>query len=148
MRRCWLVALVVIALPTSGIGAAQQGVLPVPQPSLDDLEPAVAEQIREAQQRMAGTAAKGGSSRELADAYGSLGRVYHAYEFLDSAEPAYLNARRLASGNSEWPHLLGVLYQQTGRLEEAAEALSAARRLQPKDYAAAIALGDVYMSLN
>ena len=148
MRRYWPVVLVLVALLRPGIGAAQQTVLPVPPPRLDDLEPAVAEQIRDAQQRTVGIVAKGGASRELADAYGSLGRVYHAYEFLDSAEPAYLNARRLASGNSEWPHLLGVLYQQTGRLDEAAEAFSAARRLQPRDYAAAMALGDVYMSLN
>ena len=124
MRRYWLVALVFVALLRPGIGAAQQTVRPVPPPRLDDLEPAVAEQIRDAQQRTAGIVAKGGAARELADAYGSLGRVYHAYEFLDSAEPAYLNARRLASGNSEWPHLLGVLYQQTGRLDEAAEAFA------------------------
>ena len=148
MPRSWPLALALLTLLVPGIGAAQQNVLPIPQPPLDDLEPAVAGQIRDAQQRTAGIIAKGGSSRELADAYGSLARVYHAYEFLDSAEPAYVNARRLASGHSEWPHLLGVLYQQTGRLEQAAEALSAARRLQPRDYAAAVALGDIYMSLN
>jgi len=148
MARRWPLALALFTLLVPGIGTAQQNVLSVPQPRLDDLEPAVAEQIRDAQQRTAGIVAKGGSSRELADAYGSLARVYHAYEFLDSAEPAYVNARRLASGNSEWPHLLGVLYQQTGRLEESAEAFTAARRLQPRDHAAAVYLGDIYLSLN
>jgi tetratricopeptide (TPR) repeat protein len=148
MPRCWPLPLVLFALLVPGIGSAQQNVLPVPQPRLDDLEPAVAEQIRATQQRAAGIIAKGSAAGDLADAYGSLGRVYHAYEFLDSAEPAYVNARRLASGNSEWPHLLGVLYQQTGRLEEAAEALTAARRLQPRDHAAAVYLGDIYLSLN
>ncbi len=149
MSRCRLLALALSALLlVAGLGAAQQTALPIPQPRLDDLEPAVAQQIRDEQQRTAAIAAKDGSSRELADAYGSLARVYHAYEFLDSAEPAYLNARRLASGNSEWPHLLGVLYQQTGRLDEAAEAFAAARRLQPRDRVSAIYLGDVYMSLN
>jgi tetratricopeptide (TPR) repeat protein len=147
MPRLWL-ALALLTLLVPGIGTAQENVLPVPQPRLDDLEPAVAEQIRNAQQRTTGIVAKGGSSRELADAYGSLARVYHAYEFLDSAEPAYVNARRLASGNSEWPHLLGVLYQQTGRLEESAEAFTAARRLQPRDHAAAVYLGDIYLNLN
>jgi tetratricopeptide (TPR) repeat protein len=142
------IACVVVLTLACGTAAAQPNVLAVPQPRLDELEPAVAEQIRDAQQRVAGVLAKGGSSRDAADAYGALARVYHAYEFLDSAEPAYVNARRLASGNSEWPHLLGVLYQQTGRLEEAAEALSAARRLQPRDHAAAVYLGDIYMSLN
>jgi tetratricopeptide (TPR) repeat protein len=148
MPRRWPLVLALLALLVPGIGTAQQNVLPVPQPRLDDLEPAVAEQIRDAQQHTDGIVAKGGSSRELADAYGSLARVYHAYEFLDSAEPAYVNARRLASGNSEWPHLLGVLYQQTGRLEESAEAFTAARRLQPRDHAAAVYLGDIYLSLN
>ncbi|HKH74268.1 MAG TPA: tetratricopeptide repeat protein [Vicinamibacterales bacterium] len=148
MPRCWPLPLVLVAVLVPGIGSAQQNVLPVPQPRLDDLEPAVAEQIRATQQRAAGIIAKGSAARDLADAYGSLGRVYHAYEFLDSAEPAYVNARRLASGNSEWPHLLGVLYQQIGRLEEAAEALTAARRLQPRDHAAAVYLGDIFLSLN
>ena len=145
----WPLALALITLLlVPGTGAAQQELLAVPQPRLDDLEPAVAGQIREAQQRTAGIVAKDNSSRELAEAYGSLARVYHAYEFLESAEPAYVNARRLAPGNSEWPHLLGILYQQTGRLEDAAEAFAAARRLQPRDYAASVALGDIYLSLN
>jgi tetratricopeptide (TPR) repeat protein len=149
MPRRWSLALALSALLlVAGGHAAQQDALPIPQPRLDDLEPAVAEQIRAEQQRLAAVVAKGGSSRALADAYGSLARIYHAYELLDAAEPAYLNARRLASGNSEWPHLLGVLYQQTGRLDEAAEALESARRLQPRDHAAAIHLGDIYMSLN
>jgi tetratricopeptide (TPR) repeat protein len=129
------------------LAPARQNLLPVPLPRLDNLEGAVADQIGDAQQRTR-SAVAAPSSRDLADAYGSLARVYHAYEFFDSAEPAYENARRLAPGNSEWPHLLGVLYKQTGRLEDAAEALSAARRLQPRDHAAAIHLGDVYMSLN
>ncbi len=148
MTRYWPLALALITLLVPGSGAAQPNLLPIPQPRLEDLEPAVAGQIRDVQQQTAVVVSKSGSSRELADAYGSLARVYHAYEFLDSAEPAYLNARRLASGNSEWPHLLGVLYQQTGRLEEAVEALATARRLQPRDHAAAIYLGDIYLSLN
>src|SRR5262245_47696060 len=140
-----LVGLVVCVPQMAG---AQPPLLPVPMPRLEDLETAVADQIRDAHRQALEVIEKNWPSKEAADAYGSLARVYHAYELFDSAEPAYVNARRLASGNSEWPHLLGVLYQQTGRLEEAAEALSAARRLQPKDYAAAIALGDIYMSLN
>lgn len=149
MPRVWTLILVLAGLVlVPGRASAQQNLLPVPQPRLEDLEPAVADQIRDAQQKTSAVAAKSASSRELADAYGALARVYHAYEFLDSAEPAYVNARRLAPGNSEWPHLLGVVYQQTGRLEEAAEALAAARRLQPRDHAAAVYLGGIYLSLN
>ena len=117
-----LVCLGVLPVPCHAqeIPPARAGLVAVPMPRLDDLEAAVAAQIRDARQLAVAAIASTSSSRELATAYGSLARVYHAYEFLDSAEPAYLNARRLASGNHEWPHLLGVLYKQTGRLDDAA----------------------------
>ena len=140
-----ILAVLVVCVPR--IAGTQPPLLPVPMPRLDDLEPLVADQIRETQRQLE-AAAKTGGSREAADAYGSLARVYHAYEFFDSAEPAYVNAGRLAPGNSEWFHLLGALYQQTGRLEDAARAFTTARRLQPRDHAAAIHLGDIYISLN
>jgi tetratricopeptide (TPR) repeat protein len=141
-----ILAVLVVCVPQ--IAGTQPPLLPVPMPRLDDLETLVTDQIRDAQRTALEAVAKNRASRDAADAYGSLGRTYHAYEFFDSAEPAYLNASRLASGNSEWFHLLGVLYKQTGRLEEAAQALATARRLQPRDHAVAIHLGDVYTTLN
>jgi tetratricopeptide (TPR) repeat protein len=47
-----------------------------------------------------------------------------------------------------WPHLLGYLYQQTGRLEDAADRFEQVVRLYPDDHAAAIRLGQVYLGLN
>ena len=47
-----------------------------------------------------------------------------------------------------WLHLLGYLYQQTGRLDEAADRFEQALRVQPDDRAAAVRLGQVYLSLN
>ena len=47
-----------------------------------------------------------------------------------------------------WPHLLGYLYQQTGRLEEAAAGSSRRAACAPDDRAAAVRLGDVYLGLN
>jgi tetratricopeptide (TPR) repeat protein len=145
-----VVSVIVAALALCGpwMAGAQPPPLPVPMPRLDDLETAVADQIRDAHREALEVVAKKGASRDAANAYGSLARVYHAYEFFDSAEPAYVNASRLASGNSEWFHLLGALYQQTGRLEDAARAFTTARRLQPRDHAAAIYLGDIYIGLN
>jgi tetratricopeptide (TPR) repeat protein len=84
----------------------------------------------------------------LGAAYGALARVFHAYELFESAEPAYHNAVRLASGDATWRHLLGYLYQQTGRLSEAAEQFEAALRLQPDRRTTAVRLGEVYLQLN
>ena len=120
----------------------------MPLPRLDDLETAVLDQIRAAQQASMSTMAKKGSARDLAEAYGSLGRLYHAYEFFDSAEPAYINASRLAPTDGRWFHLLGYLYEQTGRLEDAASTFEAALRVEPTDRTVTVHLGDVYLGLN
>ena len=90
----------------------------------------------------------GASSSKRADAYGQMGRLFHVYEFFDSAEAAYLNALRLAPNDVTWLHLLGYLYQQTGQLDAAADRFEQAIRMQPDDRAAIVRLGQVYLGLN
>jgi Flp pilus assembly protein TadD len=77
-----------------------------------------------------------------------MGRLFHVYEFFDSAEAAYLNALRLAPNDVTWLHLLGYLYQQTGQLEAAANRFEQAIRVQPNDRAAIVRLGQAYLGLN
>jgi tetratricopeptide (TPR) repeat protein len=136
------------SLDASTIAPARANLAPVPTPRLDGLDAPVVDQLREAELTVVRAATGNASSRTLAAAYGSLARVYHAYEFFDSAEPAYVNASRLADSDARWPHLLGYLYQQTGRLEEAAASLLAVRRISPGDLTVAVRLGDVYLGLN
>jgi tetratricopeptide (TPR) repeat protein len=133
----------------SQLAPARSNLQAVPLPRLDDLEPAVSGQIREQQQAFETASKSGGvSSGKLADEYGALGRLFHAYEFFESAEASYLNAARLAPRDVTWVHLLGYLYQQTGRLEDAANRFEQAVGLQPDDRAATIRLAQVYLGLN
>jgi len=131
------------------LAPARSGLRPVPIPRLDDLEPAVSRQIR-GERRSFETLVESRdvSTGKLADAYGSLGRLFHVYEFFESAEASYLNATRLAPADATWLHLLGYLYQQTGRLDEAAERFEQAVRAQPNDRAATVRLGQVYLGMN
>ena len=87
------------------------------------------------------------SARELSDAYGTLGRVLHAYEFFDAAEACYLNATGLRRAEVRWLHLRAYLYQQTGRFDDAAALYLSARRASPDDYPATVHLGEVYLGL-
>jgi tetratricopeptide (TPR) repeat protein len=129
--------------------AARPNLVPVPLPDLDSLESSVAQQIREIQQSVGNLVAKPNLGRsELADAYGSLGQIYHAYEIFDAAEACYRNANRLKPDDFRWPHLLGYLHQQTGRLEEAVDFYDAALKAQPDDHIVTVYLGDVYLRLN
>ena len=139
----------VAQLESTALAPARNGLRPVPIPRLDDLEPAVSGQIRDARKSFETMVeGRGVSSGKLADAYGSLGRVFHAYEFFDSAEASYLNATRMAPADVTWLHLLGYLYQQTGRLDDAVARFEEALRAQPDDRAATVRLGQVYLGLN
>ena len=160
MRGFFVACLMAMALAYSGYATAQEpaateiapprnGLRTVPLPRLDDLEPAVSDQIREQQRAFRALVESGATSgSKLADGYGQIGRLFHAYEFFDSAEAAYLNAVRLAPNDGTWLHLLGYVYQQTGRLDAAADLFEQALRVQPDDRAATVRLGQVYLSLN
>jgi tetratricopeptide (TPR) repeat protein len=138
------------ALPHAAVLAPRKaGLVSVPLPTLDSLETTVAEQVRAVQQSFAALAAKPNvSDSELADAYGLLGQLYHAYEFRDAALICYGNAARLAPLDYRWRHLLGELNQRIGRLEDSAEHYQAARRMNPRYPASAVRLGSVYLQLN
>jgi tetratricopeptide (TPR) repeat protein len=129
------------------LGGARPGLDAVPLPPLSLLEAAVADHIRTAAGPLEASAPAPRSNRQLADTYGELAEVLHAYEFFDSAEAAYVNATRVA-GDVKWRYLLGYLFQQTGRFEKAAEAFEQVRRLDPARREASIRLGDVYLQLN
>ena len=135
-------AAAVLAPPKAGLAA-------VPLPALDSLEASVAGQIQAVQQSLIEVAAKPRvSDAELADSYGLLGQLYHAYEFTDAALACYRNTGRLAPGDYRWRHLLGELNQRAGRLEESAAHYEAARRMNPRYAASAVRLGSVYLQLN
>jgi tetratricopeptide (TPR) repeat protein len=133
---------------SQAIDPARSGLDVVPMPRLDGLEPAVQDHLRQSRETLENATARGAGSGAIGAAYGALARVFHAYELFESAEPAYRNAMRLASGDATWRYLLGYLYQQTGRLQDAAEQYEAAMRLQPDWRTTAVRLGEVYLQLN
>lgn len=124
------------------------GLHAVPIPQLDTLEPAVVEQIRAAERHVRNAVAQRSGTSNVASAYGSIAVLFHAYEIFDSAEPAYLNAVRLAAGEPRWPYLLGYLYQQTGRFEEAMTQFVTVLQRQPERREASARLADVYLQVN
>ena len=133
----------------SAIEPAKPGLVAVPMPALDGLEAVVAAQIREQRKAFETVATRAKvSDRDLSDAYSALGRLGHAYEFFDTAEASYANAIKLTPLDATVPHLLGYLYQQTGRFEDALARYSDARRLQPSDPVIRIRLADVYLRLD
>lgn len=139
--------------------AEPDALLPVPAPSLAGLDPAVAEQLVQAAAAVEAVRHLhedlGGPGEpplvpedpalraRLAEAYGELGLHYHAYALHALAEPAYENAARLAPEEPRWPHLLGLLLDDAGRLDEAAAAYRRSLELAPGDPALLVHLGEI-----
>ena len=78
---------------------ARPNLLAVPLPDLDALESSVAQQIREVQQAVGNLVVKPNLSRtDLADAYGSLGQLYHDTQRTDAARSSFAAARKVIYG--------------------------------------------------
>ena len=144
MIRCFVVILFFLVAP---LAAQPEGLTPVRHPDLAPLERAVAEQIAAQQDLLKALLADPAAKpAELAEAFGDLGRVYHVYGLAAPAEDCYRNAARLAPDAPAWAHLLGVLLQGEGRLDEAAEAYARALALRPDDIPALVYRGEIFLS--
>lgn len=136
----------VLARPEADVvPPARAGLAPIELPKVDALEPSVIDHLRETRRTFDQRVAKG-STRDIAEAYSTLGRVFHAYEFLDAAETCYRNATRVRPDDAASLHLLGYLYQQRGRFDAAIDAYRAARRVAPMDFTVTMHLGEVFLA--
>ncbi len=123
-----------------------ESLLPVPEVALDGLEPEVAEQLRSSREVLAKTLDTPGiPAADLAENFGLLGQIYHAYGLTDAARACYLNANSLAPANFKWNYYLGSLAIKEGRLAEAVEPLQRALAFQPENVTALVRLGEVYL---
>ncbi len=127
----------------------QVELVPVPPADLGQLEDAVATQLAKMQAFAQSIATNADSNpAQRADAFGEMGRLYHAYELMDSAEACYKNAAALAPREARWPYLRAHLLRQSGILEEAAELYQRALELDPSIFAARVHLGETYVEMN
>ncbi len=142
MLRPILFALAGLVL-AGNLAAAEPPALP--SPDLSTLEPAVARQIEERQNALRELYGRDPDPRELAGAWADLGMHYQAYKLTGPAEESYRKAMALAPQDPRWPHLLGGLLQDAGRLDEALTAYNRALELAPEDIPALVHLGEIHL---
>lgn len=136
-----LAALCVLASP-----ARAQELTPVRFPDLAPLEKPVAEQIGGLESALRSLLAEPKPDPGLlASVYSELGQAYHVYGLAAPAEDCYRNAERLLPGDYRWPHLLAVLLQKEGRLDEAAGVWDRVLELEPGDVPALVHWGEILL---
>ena len=119
-------------------GPSRPDLRDVPAPDLSQMNERVRQQVRERYDALSAkmSASSPTPASELAAAYGDVGQVLLAARYLDSAEPALLNARTLASEDPAWAYYLAQLYRQRGALDQSAQFFREALAKRPDDLAA------------
>jgi tetratricopeptide (TPR) repeat protein len=122
--------------------------LPVPVPNLTSLDPSVSSQITATAEALDRALNDPGSGVvELAEAFGTMGEIYQAYQLPASAEACYLNALNLAGKRFRWVYLLARVKEGQGRLDDALAGYQSALSLEAKNLTALVHLGNVHLQL-
>ena len=131
------------------LAAPRENLVAIHWPDLANVEVDVREQLLKEQASLtAATKVAGASDAKLSEAYGSMGRTFHAYSFNAAARECYVNASRLATQDFRWFYLMAKLDQQDGRMFEAIKNYLIAQSMNPSYVAAAINLGNIFLESN
>jgi tetratricopeptide (TPR) repeat protein len=123
------------------------GLRPVSLPDLSVIDESMREQLRERSSFLVLKVENHATTPvELSTAYGEMGKLLMAAQYLDAAEACYLNAQTLAPTDRRWPYYLGHLYKVKGPLAKSTASFEQALRLDPDDVATLIWLGEVYLA--
>ncbi|MCP3956780.1 MAG: tetratricopeptide repeat protein [bacterium] len=151
MRRETLAAALVAALCLAGC-KLEPASLPadleeVSHPALESIEEIARRQLEDQLAVLGDRLRKGAEPRELADAFGGMGELYHAYDLLPAAAACYRNAQKIDPASFLWPYYLGSLHQSSGDLENATASLTQALEKRVDDLPALRRLGEVLLAL-
>jgi tetratricopeptide (TPR) repeat protein len=143
-----LLVSVIAAACGSSKSAPVQG-LPLLEVTLPDISGAaqpVQRQLRDAyaamQQKVANAAA---TPAERAAAYGEMGKVFLAAEYLDAAKTCFGDASLLEPGDPRWPYYVAQVYRRRNELDKAAVPLTLVITIDPNNVPALIGLTDVVL---
>ncbi len=146
-----LLAVSVLAAPAAATPDVPEveGPQAIPRPDLSAMEEAARGKIESMQGSLEELSRRDDvQPQELAEAYGHLGQLFHAYRLLDSAETCYRASHRLAPGDYRWSYYLGLVRNAQGDLEAAAADYQRALAGRPDAAAILIRLGDALVELD
>ena len=148
-----LLVLLAVLLPVACTGREPEAVpdpaaLPVPEPDLSQMEPALARWLQETRDRVAAQAASGATPAEAGRAFGELGQLYYTLDLKDAARIAFDNARRLLPGEFRWVYLAANNLRETGDLEAAEPLFERALELDDRSLPALVRMGELQLERN
>ena len=135
------------AAPAARAGQ-DQGLQTVALPDVGRLHPAVRQQLGEAYRSLLAVARDPAAPPHArGEAYGELGMLFMAADFLQHAELCLGNAQVLAPAEFRWRYYAAHALRRMGDLERSAERFELALELRRADLAATVWLSRIYLDL-
>ena len=119
----------------------------VPRPDLGRLAEPLRQQLTAERQELDRRLADPPAAAEMGAAFGRMASYYHAYGLAEAAAACYRNARLLLPEDPRWSYLQGVLEQEGGDQERAAELFAAALEQRGDDVAVVLRLAEMELGL-
>lgn len=147
--RRFLVAALGLAIASASHSQPPVSELSVPYPDLGSMEATAREKVESMQAALDRLQSDPESPRsDLAEGFGYLGRLFHAFSLLDAAEVCYTNAESLLEQDHRWPYFLGLVRNRGGDFDRAVADYERALVLRPDDSTILLRLGNVLLGLN
>lgn len=115
-------------------------------PDISSAAEPVQAQIRERYQSLQTAIDRKDQSRDLATAYGEMGKMFMAAEYYDVAETCLRNAQQLAPDDMRWPYFLGHVFRYRSDPAKAAPLFEQALAHAPDDVPSLVWLAEMNLS--
>jgi len=133
-----------VRVSSQALADGRGDLLPIPQPNLTGTDQPVQTQIQNAERALSAILAQSSASgTQKAEAFGTLGKIYQAYDFSDAALASYANAANLLPQSFRWHYYLAYLSEKRGDADAAVREYKRALALRPSDGCAMLRLAQV-----
>ncbi len=146
-------AFLIVGALFAGVGSGQPAgrfpALTIPRPDLSAMEATAREKIESMQASLETLKQREDiQPTELAEAFGHLGQLFHAYRLLDSAEESYSISGRLSPEDYRWLYYLALVQHAEGELATAITNYESALAQHADDPAILLRLGDALVEVD
>jgi tetratricopeptide (TPR) repeat protein len=123
-----------------------QTIQPIALPDLSRVSTSVREQLQERFALLHPKAVDASATPvDRGAAFGELGKLFLAADYVDHAETCFSNAHALVPNEMRWPYYLGHLHRNQGDLQNGAAFFELARQLDPTNLTILVRLGELYL---
>jgi tetratricopeptide (TPR) repeat protein len=145
-----IVGLLLLIVCLSACSPSDQAppVQPIALPDISSAADPVQKQIRDHYQQLQAAIDRKASPKELATAFGEMGKLFMAAEYYEAAEACLRNAQQLDSADMRWPYLLGHVFRYRSDPARAASFFEQGLAHSPQHVPSLVWLAEMNMAQN